>query len=329
MKIRWLFNTVAALAVVGATGLAGGGRPVHTYSIVARDSVTGDLGVAVQSHWFSVGSLVTWAEAGVGVVATQSFVDPSYGPLGLALMRAGKTASEALAALLASDPGRDVRQVAMVDARGNVAVHTGARCIQAAGHRTGRVYSVQANLMSNETIWPAMAGAFEKARGPLAERMLAALEAAEAAGGDIRGKQSAAILVVKGSGTGKPWADRSVDLRIEDHEVPLVELKRLLVLHRAYEHMNNGDLAVERNDAPGALREYAAAQALVPGNLEMRFWYAVALANMGRVSEAQPVFRDVFARDRNWATLVPRLPASGTLTSDPAVLKAILEGAPK
>jgi uncharacterized Ntn-hydrolase superfamily protein len=329
MKIRWLIGTVAALAVAGATGLAGGGRPVHTYSIVARDSVTGDLGVAVQSHWFSVGSLVTWAEAGVGVVATQSFVDPSYGPLGLALMRAGKTASEALAALLASDPGRDVRQVAMVDARGNVAVHTGARCIQAAGHRTGSGYSVQANLMSNETIWPAMARAFEKASGPLAERMLAALEAAEAAGGDIRGKQSAAILVVKGSGTGKPWADRSVDLRIEDHEVPLVELKRLLVLHRAYEHMNNGDLAVERNDAPGALREYSAAQTLVPGNLEMRFWYAVALANMGRVSEAQPVFRDVFARDRNWATLVPRLPASGTLTSDPAVLKAILEGAPK
>ena len=329
MITRSLFRIAAMLSVAGATALAGAGRPVHTYSIVARDSATGDLGVAVQSHWFSVGSLVTWAEAGVGAVATQSFVDPSYGPLGLALMRAGKTASEALTALLASDAGRDVRQVAMVDARGNVAVHTGARCIQAAGHRTGAGYSVQANLMSNEAVWPAMSRAFEKTRGPLAERMLAALEAAETAGGDIRGKQSAAILVVKGTGTGKPWADRSVDLRIEDHEVPLVELKRLLVLHRAYEHMNKGDLAVERNDAPGALREYSAAQALVPGNLEMRFWYAVALANMGRVSEAQPVFREVFARDRNWATLVPRLPASGTLTSDPAVLKAILEGAPK
>jgi uncharacterized Ntn-hydrolase superfamily protein len=329
MKTRSLFRIVAMLAVACATALAGGGRPVHTYSIVARDSVTGDLGVAVQSHWFSVGSLVTWAEAGVGAIATQSFVDPSYGPLGLALMRAGKTAPEALAALLASDAGRDVRQVAMVDARGNVAVHTGARCIQAAGHRTGAGYSVQANLMSNEAVWPAMSRAFENTRGPLAERMLAALEAAEAAGGDIRGKQSAAILVVRGTGSGKPWADRAVDLRIEDHEAPLVELKRLMVLHRAYEHMNNGDLAVERNDAPGALREYSAAQALVPGNLEMKFWYAVALANMGRVSEAQPVFRGVFARDRNWATLVPRLPASGTLTSDPAVLKAILEGAPK
>jgi uncharacterized Ntn-hydrolase superfamily protein len=329
MMTRSLFRTVAVLAVAGATALAGGGRPVHTYSIVARDSVTGDLGVAVQSHWFSVGSLVTWAEAGVGAVATQSFVDPSYGPLGLALMRAGKTAPEALAALLASDNGRDVRQVAMVDARGNVAVHTGARCIQAAGHLTGAGYSVQANLMSNDAVWPAMSRAFEAARGPLAERMLAALEAAEAAGGDVRGKQSAAILVVKGTGSGKPWADRSVDLRIEDHEAPLVELKRLMVLHRAYQHMNNGDLAVERNDAPGALREYSAAQALVPGNLEMKFWYAVALANLGRVSEAQPVFREVFARDRNWATLVPRLPASGTLTSDPAVLKAILEGAPK
>jgi uncharacterized Ntn-hydrolase superfamily protein len=327
--IRCVLVAVGALAVAGATAHAGGGRPVHTYSIVARDSVTGDLGVAVQSHWFSVGSMVTWAEAGVGAVATQSFVDPSYGPLGLTLMRSGKTAPEALSALLASDAGRDVRQVAMVDSRGNVAVHTGARCIQAAGHRTGAGYSVQANLMSNEAVWPAMAGAFEKARGPLAERMLAALEAAEAAGGDIRGKQSAAILVVKGTGTGRPWADRSVDLRIEDHGTPLIELKRLMVLHRAYEHMNNGDLAVERNDAPGALREYSAAQALVPGNLEMKFWYAVALANMGRVLEAKPVFKEVFARDRNWATLVPRLPASGTLTSDPAVLNAILEGVPK
>ena len=188
---------------------------------------------------------------------------------------------------------------------------------------------MQANLMLNEAVWPAMAAAFEKTRGPLAERMLAALEAGEAAGGDIRGKQSAAILIVKGTGSGKPWADRLMELRIEDHEAPLVELRRLMVLHRAYEHMNNGDLAVERNDAPAALREYAAAQALVPGNLEMRFWYAVALANMGKVAEARPVFREVFARDRSWLTLVPRLPASGTLTADPAVLKAILEGAPK
>jgi uncharacterized Ntn-hydrolase superfamily protein len=164
-------------------------RPVHTYSIVARDTVTGDMGVAVQSHWFSVGSLVTWAEAGVGAVATQSFVDPAYGPLGLDLMRTGKTANQALQSLLASDDGRDVRQVAMIDAKGNVAAHTGAKCIQGAGHIVGKNYSVHANLMLNDKIWGAMSKAYESAKGDLAERMLAALDAAEAAGGDIRGKQ--------------------------------------------------------------------------------------------------------------------------------------------
>lgn len=327
---RSILAAVVGTVVMGfLQGFAGGHRPVHTYSIVARDSVTGEIGVAVQSHWFSVGSLVTWAEAGVGAVATQSFVDPSYGALGLSLMRAGKTAPEALAALLASDAGRQVRQVAMVDSRGDVATHTGTQCIQAAGHHIGRGYSVQANLMLNATVWPAMARAYETTRGTLAERMMAALEAAEAAGGDIRGKQSAAILIVKGSSTGRPWADRTMELRIEDHPAPLVELRRLMTLHRAYEHMNNGDLAVEKNDAAGALREYGAAQALVPDNLEMKFWHAVALTNMGRYREALPVFREVFGKDRNWATLVPRLPASGSLIADEQTMKAILDVAPK
>src|SRR5690348_3332682 len=180
-------------------------RPVHTYSIVARDPDTGELDVAVQSHWFSVGTLVPWAEAGVGAVATQSFVDPSYGKLGLDLMRAGRSAPEALKALLAADAGRDVRQVAMIDAEGRDAAHTGAKDIPAAGHVVGKGYSVQANLMANALIWPAMSRAFEGAKGDLAERMLAALEAAQAAGGDIRGKQSAALLVVSGKPTGKPW----------------------------------------------------------------------------------------------------------------------------
>ncbi|HEX8335540.1 MAG TPA: DUF1028 domain-containing protein, partial [Pyrinomonadaceae bacterium] len=164
-------------------------RPVHTYSIVARDPATGELGVAVQSHWFSVGSNVAWAEAGVGAVATQSFIDPSYGKGGLDLMRGGAPAGEALKSLLAKDEGRDVRQVAMIDARGRVAAHTGAKCIEAAGDRTGANYSVQANMMLNDKVWPAMARAFESAPGDLAERMLAALDAAEGAGGDIRGRQ--------------------------------------------------------------------------------------------------------------------------------------------
>jgi uncharacterized Ntn-hydrolase superfamily protein len=243
-------SLVLALFAVGAHAPAAAGeppraRPVHTYSVVARDAATGDLGVAVQSHWFSVGSLVTWAEAGVGAVATQSFVDPAYGPLGLGLMRAGKSAREALDGLLAADAGRDVRQVAMVDAKGVVAVHTGKKCIEAAGHATGAGWSVQANLMASERVWPAMARAMEQARGDLAERMLAALEAAEAAGGDIRGRQSAALLVVRGASSGRPWADRAVELRVEDHPRPLEELRRLLRVHRAFDHMNRGDLAVE------------------------------------------------------------------------------------
>ena len=299
-------------------------RPVHTYSIVARDPRTGEMGVAVQSHWFSVGSNVAWAEAGVGAVATQSFIDPSYGRNGLDLMRGGASAGEALKALLAKDEGRDVRQVAMLDARGRVAAHTGAKCIEAAGDHVGAGYSVQANLMANDRVWPAMARAFESARGDLAERMLAALDAAQGVGGDIRGRQSAAIVVVKAESTGKPWADRLFDLRVDDHPEPLRELRRLVRLQRAYNHMNAGDAAVERKDNEGALREYAAAEALVPDNIEMVYWHAVALANMNRVEEALPLFRRVFAADPNWRTLTPRLVKSGILPDDRKLIDRIV-----
>jgi uncharacterized Ntn-hydrolase superfamily protein len=300
------------------------GRPVHTYSIVARDPATGELGVAVQSHWFSVGPIVAWAEAGVGAVATQSFVDPAYGPKGLALMRAGRSAPEALRELLALDEARDVRQVAMIDAAGRVDAWTGSRDIQAAGHRVGPNYSVQANLMLNDTVWPAMARAFEGAPGDLADRMLAALDAAQAVGGDIRGRQSAALIVVTGTPTGLAWKDRTFDLRVDDSAEPLVDLRRLVTLQRAYNHMNAGDLAVEKKDNAGALREYGAAERLVPDNAEMIFWHAVALVNMGRVDESLPLFRRVFAMDANWATLTPRLPKSGLLPDDPAIINRIL-----
>jgi uncharacterized Ntn-hydrolase superfamily protein len=299
-------------------------RPVHTYSIVARDPATGEMGVAVQSHWFSVGSAVAWAEAGVGAVATQSFIDPSYGRNGLDLMRGGVTAPDALRTLVSKDEGRDVRQVAMVDARGNVAAHTGAKCIEAAGERTGAGYSVQANMMANARVWPAMARAYEAARGDLADRMLAALDAAEAQGGDIRGRQSAALVVVKAESSGKPWADRLFDLRVDDHPEPLRELRRLVRLQRAYNHMNAGDAAVERKDNEAALREYAAAEALVPDNIEMVYWHAVALANMNRVGEALPLFRRVFAADPNWRTLTPRLVKSGILPDDRKLIDRIL-----
>jgi len=299
-------------------------RPVHTFSIVARDPVTGELGVAVQSHWFSVGSIVPWAEAGVGAIATQSFVDPSYGKLGLELMRAGKTGPEALKALLAGDEGRDVRQVAMIDARGNVDAWTGKNDIPAAGQIVGRNYSVQANLMMNEKIWPAMAQAFEKTKGDLAERMLAALDAAQAAGGDIRGRQSAAIVVVTGKPTGQAWKDRIFDLRVDDSTEPLKELRRLVTLQRAYNHMNAGDLAVEKKDNEGALREYGAAEKLVPDSAEMTYWHAVALVNMGRIDESLPLFRRVFAMDPNWETLTPRLAKVGLLPDNPKLIERIL-----
>jgi uncharacterized Ntn-hydrolase superfamily protein len=328
LTLTALLMTVMKTNVAAQEG--GGGstprplRPVHTYSIVARDPATGELGVAVQSHWFSVGSNVAWAEAGVGAVATQSFIDPSYGRNGLDLMRGGAGAEEALKTLLAKDEGRDVRQVAMIDARGRVAAHTGAKCIEAAGDRTGANYSVQANLMSNERVWPAMARAFEAAKGDLAERMLAALDAAERAGGDIRGRQSAALVVVKAQSTGKPWADRLFDLRVDDHPEPLRELRRLVRLQRAYNHMNAGDAAVERKDNEGALREYSAAERLVPDNVEMTYWHAVALANMNRVEEALPLFRRVFAANPNWRTLTPRLVKSGILPDNKELIERIV-----
>ena len=299
-------------------------RPVATYSIVARDPDTGQLGVAVQSHWFSVGPLVPFAEAGVGAVATQSFVDPSYGPLGLELMKVGRSAPDALAGLVRADAGREVRQVAMIDAQGRVAAHTGDDAIIAAGHQVGENYSVQANLMERATVWPAMAEAFERAEGDLAGRMLAALQAAQAEGGDIRGRQSAALLVVSGDPTGLPWVDRIFDLRVEDHPRPLEELARLLHLARAYREMNAGDEAMTTNDVAEAIGHYDRASAMVPENAEMVYWTAVTLASEGRVEESLPRFERAFAADPRWAVLTARLPAAGLLPDDPELLETIL-----
>ena len=299
-------------------------RPVHTYSIVARDPGTGELGVAVQSHWFGVGSMVPWAEAGVGAIATQSFVDASYGKLGLELMKAGRAAPDALKGLLAADENREVRQVAMIDFSGKVAAHTGTKCIPATGQHVGENYSVQANLMLSDKVWPAMAKAFESTQGDLAAKMLAALEAAQSEGGDIRGKQSAAIVVVSGKPSGRPWQDRVFDLRVDDHGDPVPELRRLVNLQRAYNLMNEGDLAVEKKDHEGALKAYAGAEALAPESAEMIFWHAVALVNMKRVDDSLPLFRKVFVLDPNWKTLTPRLVGVGLLPDEKDVLAKIL-----
>lgn len=326
-------------------------RPVNTYSIVARDPATGEMGVAVQSHWFAVGQIVPWAEAGVGAVATQSFVDPAYGKLGLDLLRAGKSAPATLRALLGGDAACEVRQAGIVDPSGVVATFTGSRDIVAAGGiaasqtttaqvdcgsaggtlSVGRDFAVQANLMANDTVWPAMAKAYAETKGDLATRMLAALDAAQAAGGDIRGKQSAALIVVNAKSTGRAWQDRRFDVRVDDAPDPLAELRRLVALQRAYNHMNAGDLAVEHKDNEAALREYSAAEAIAattPGippsrHAEMIYWHAVALINMQRVDEALPLFARAFAMEPSWRELTPRLVRSGLLPDDRQLIEKI------
>jgi uncharacterized Ntn-hydrolase superfamily protein len=321
--LTFLLLIVSAQTIYGQ--INANDKLVHTYSIVARDPQTGEMGVAVQSNWFSVGSLVSWAEAGVGAIATQSFVNVSFGPRGLELLRSGKTAQEVLKELIDADEGRDVRQLAIVDAKGNVAAHTGKKCIPAAGHYVGDNFSVEANLMLNDKVWPAMAKAFQESTGPLAERMVTALEAAQSVGGDIRGKQSAAILVVRAQPSGKIWEDRAIDLRIEDHAEPIKEIRRLLKLYRAYEFMNKGDYAVEKNDMKSALEFYGNAEKMFPDNQEMKFWHAVALANNSMVKESLPIFKEVFKANSNWAILIERLPAVGQLTVSKEDLQKILE----
>jgi uncharacterized Ntn-hydrolase superfamily protein len=320
-----IFPIVLAFSSLSATPL----RPVATYSIVARDSTTGQLGVAVQSHWFSVGPIVPWAEAGVGAVATQSFAEPAYGPLGLELMRMGRSAPEALKALVSTDADQAVRQVAMIDAAGRVAAHTGSRCVQDAGHLVGDHYSVQANLMENPTVWEAMARAYESAQGDLAARLLAALEAAEGEGGDLRGRQSAALLVVSGENTGKPWVDRVFDLRIEDHPDPVGELRRLIQLQRAYNKLNEGDERWTKGEVEKAMEAYREAMNYVPDeatNGEAPFWVGITLAASGQVEEAIPYLVRAYKQDARWAELVTRLPASGMLPESPVLIDKLVRG---
>lgn len=267
-----------------------------TYSIVARDPTTGALGVAVQSHYFSTGGIVPWAAPGVGAVATQSMAEVSYGPLGLALLAAGRSPEETLRALTAADAGAASRQVAIVDGAGRVAVHTGEACIAEASHRVGAGFSVQSNMMERTTVPDAMAAAFESADGPLPERLLAALDAAEAEGGDIRGRQSAAMVVVPGDRAAPPWT-RLVDLRVEDAADPLAELRRLLAMRRAYETMTPGPAMGD--------------------NPELAFWRGVMLGAVGQEDEAREWLGQAYAVDARWRELLRRLPAAGRFPDDP------------
>lgn len=298
------------------------GPLVDTYSIVARDAETGQLGVAVQSHYFSVGSVVTWAEAGVGAVASQAISDPAYGKLGLDLMRAGKSAPDTLAGLVASDAQREVRQVAMVDARGEVAAHTGSIAISEAGHIVGEGFSVQANMMMKNTVWPAMAEAYRGTKGGLVDRLLAALDAAEAEEGDIRGRQSAALLIVEATGTGRPWYDTTFDLRVDDASDPLAEIRRLVSVRRGLIHQRSADEAAGRRDFDTMEREYAVAERYFNeasgDNQEIRYWHAIALMSVGKIDDGLAMLREVGARDRRWVELTLRLPTQ-LLSGDPTL----------
>jgi uncharacterized Ntn-hydrolase superfamily protein len=281
-----------------------------TYSIVARDPATGELGVAVQTRWFNVGETVPWAEPGVGAVATQSFAEKSYGPLGLARMRDGASAPDTLAALLAEDPDREIRQVGMVDASGGSAAFTGGRCVAAAGHVTGDDLSVQANMMERPTVWPAMADAYRSTDGPLADRLMAALLAAEADGGDVRGRQAAALLVVPASGPA--WAIR-YDLRVEDHHVPLDELARLLRVARAYEAFDRATDAAQTGDLAAAAVAMDEAHALAPDDDQITLWTALFLGGVRRMDEALRLFAEARQAEPRSAEHLRRFLAAGHL----------------
>ncbi|RAV99879.1 DUF1028 domain-containing protein [Pseudochryseolinea flava] len=297
----------------------------HTFSIVARDSVTGEMAVAVQSHWFSVGTVVAWGEAGVGVIATQSFVNKSFGIRGLALLKEGKSPEVVLSTLLQDDSGKDFRQVAVLNTQGDVASHTGERCVESAAHKNGRNFSVQANMMLNDQVVPAMEKAWFKHHAlPLGERMVAVLKAAQAVGGDIRGKQSAALLVVAPKATAEPWNDRLIDLRVDDAGDPIAELERLLKVFRAYEHMNLGDLHVEKGEMEKAMTEYNAAMKMFPNNLEMQYWTAITLANNKDVKKASQMLQKIYTLEPNWRALTSRLPKAGVLNVSEADLKELI-----
>ena len=291
-----------------------------TYSIVALDRETGELGVAVQTYWFGVGSIVPWVEPGIGAVATQSFVEPSYGPKGLDLMRVGMDASDALEELLTADEGREARQVAFVDARGNVAAHSGSGCVVAFGNVAGDAVSCQANMMEKDTVWDAMLAAYASTTGDLAARMMAALKAAEAEGGDVRGRQSAAMLIAPAEG--EPW-DRSIDIRVDDSETPIEELERLLHLDRAWRALGDAGDRVEKDDFEGAVKLYETALEMEPDDPQIAFWAATFFSTSGGDDRAKELFELARSKDPRWAEYLRRIADAGLYPKDPERMDAL------
>lgn len=291
-----------------------------TYSIIGRDPGSGEVGIAVQSRWFHAPQDLAWIEPGVGAVCTQAFLEPSYGSRGLALMRQGRTPAQALDELLALDQGRDVRQVAIADAEGHFAQHTGARCVAAAGHGSGRDCCAQGNMLASEACWDAMIEAFEATEGALADRLLAALRAAEEEGGDARGRQSAGILVRSGQASNDPWRDRVLELRVADHPDPVAELARLVGVKRAYDRLERAIDLVEGGDLGAAAEEAGAAQDLAPADDQIIFWRATMLLGAGRPEEAREAWREAVAAHPGWAEFLRQCIAAGLLPAEVAAL---------
>jgi uncharacterized Ntn-hydrolase superfamily protein len=280
-----------------------------TYSIVARDPESGRFGVAIQTCWPFVGAGCPWVESGVGAVVTQSFTEVAHGPNGLGLLRAGRSAEEALAVLLADDAGREVRQVGIVDAAGRVAAHTGSRCVEAAGHAATAGVSAQANMMERPTVWPAMIAAWTWSRGGFPDRLLGALRAAEAEGGDIRGRQSA-VIVISGP-PGSPAWQRDVDIRVDDHPAPLDELERLLRLHLAYDALGRADRLGATGDGEGAAAAAAEASRLAPGDAQITVSTAIGMAGMGDPGEGRRLLGEAAKTNPRWPEFVRRFADSG------------------
>ena len=321
---------VGARQCVAPTGVQN--NFVMTYSIVAYDREQNQLGVAVQSHSLCVGSVVPWAEAGVGALATQARSNRSSGHLGLTMMRERLTAQQTLKALLISDRQPEIRQLAIVDKQGNIAVHTGDKCVEAAGHRQGKCYSVQANLMLKNTVWDAMAEAFETSSGDLAQRMMKALFAAQAEGGDLRGQQSAALLVVSSQYSDKIINKQLFNLRIDDSKEPLKDLESLLKKAKIRLHRQTAvNLLLDSSANEGKFKlaaEKFRREELIPNianNPEDMFWYAITLASVGRVEDAQPIMKELFTVNPNWKELIPRLIKVGLVSDKEGAIAQLLE----
>ena len=294
-----------------------------TYSIIGRDPAGGEIGIAVQSRWFNAGQNVAWIEPGVGAVCTQAIVEPAYGQRGLELLRSGRTPEQALATLASEDPGRDVRQVAIADLAGRFAQHTGRACVAAAGHASRADCCAQGNMLASERCWDAMVDAFEGTVAALADRLLVALDAAEREGGDARGRQAARLLVCRAESTGPPWQDRIFDLQVVDHSEPLFELRRLVTVKRAYDHLGRAfDLA--GRDAAAAAEEADAAYELAPADDQIGFWRATLLAGAGRLEEAVAAFGEAVGARAGWPEYLRNCVAAGLVPQEAQALADML-----